>query len=105
MDCGRQPEYPHMHMQTPHRKALSVNLGIHSTMVTTTPLWCFISLYVIPVDLSCKLLVIKVPVKLRFLPAVKSILKLFDQVGLAWHPEETLLIESLLPNEIHTLLD
>lgn len=49
--------------------------------------------------------IIVIPVKLRFLSTIKSILKLFDQVGLAWHPEETLLIEPLLPNKIHTLLD
>jgi len=44
------------------------------------------------------------PVKQRLITTVKSILEFFDQVGLSWHPKETLLFQTLFPYEIHTLL-
>ena len=47
---------------------------------------------------------LSLPVKQRLVPAVESLLKLFDQVGLSGHPEETLLIQTPLSDEVHTLL-
>lgn len=47
---------------------------------------------------------LSLPVKRRFLSAVKGILQLLHQVGLSWEPEQTLLPKAPLPDEIHTLL-
>lgn len=44
------------------------------------------------------------PVKQRLVAAVEGLLQLFDQVGLSWHPKETLLVQTPLPDEVHTLL-
>lgn len=47
---------------------------------------------------------VSLPVKRRFFSTVKGILQLFDQVGLSWEPEQTLLLKAPLSDEIHTLL-
>lgn len=44
------------------------------------------------------------PVKQRLVAAVEGLLQLLDQVGLTGHPEETLLVQTPLPDEVHTLL-
>lgn len=44
------------------------------------------------------------PVKQRLVTAVEGLLQLFDKIGLSWHPEETLLVQAPLPDEVHTLL-
>lgn len=44
------------------------------------------------------------PIKRGFLSTVEGILQLFDQVGLSWQSEQTLLPKAPLPDEIHALL-
>lgn len=47
---------------------------------------------------------VSLPVKQRLVAAVEGLLQLLDQVGLSRHPEETLLVQTPLPDEVHTLL-
>lgn len=44
------------------------------------------------------------PVKQRLVTTVEGLLQLFDQVGLPRHSKETLLVQTPLPDEVHTLL-
>ena len=44
------------------------------------------------------------PVEGGLLPAVEGVLELLHQVGLPRQPEETLLLQALLPDEVHALL-
>lgn len=55
-------------------------------------------------DSECSCTPLSLPVKQRLVPAVEGLLQLFDQVGLPWHAEETLLIQTALSDEVHTLL-
>lgn len=48
-------------------------------------------------------LTVSLPIEGGFFPTVKSILQLFDQVGLSGQPEQPLLPEAPLPDEIGTL--
>lgn len=49
--------------------------------------------------------VLLLPIKRGLLPAVKGILKLFDQIGLTRQSEKTLFLKAPLANEVHTLLN
>lgn len=46
-----------------------------------------------------------IPIKRWLFTAVEGVLQLFDQVGLSREPEQTLLLKTPLPNEVHALLD